>query len=85
MPRPSSVQAPYHQSSEGVTASSARPAACTRLPQASTTRPPVRSTQRPTCGEQSPLIRSDQEKAPSTAVRETPRLAATGPFTMAGR
>ncbi len=39
----------------------------------------------PDPGRQIPLISSDQENAPSTAVRERCRSAATGPLMIAGR
>ncbi len=85
MPTPSTVHPAYHIVGPGAEASSTNPRAMTAVLVASTPRPPLRSIQRPMRGAQRPEMSSDQEKAPTTATRETPSPPAAGPAITAGK
>ena len=66
-------------------ASATSPAASTRFDATSTLRPPCVSMCRPIAGPTMPISSSAAENAPKKKTRETPRSAATGSASTAGR
>ena len=85
MPTPMIVQPRYQTARLGVKASTAWPTAITTMLASKAPRPPCRSIHLPTRGAHAPATSSAQENAPRMRNPDWPKVAATGPATIAGR